>query len=298
MASPIESLLQGYSLQSPVETENALKEKMQEIALAGLARAKFFDKAAFYGGTALRIFYRLPRFSEDLDFTLYKTDPKFSLKPYFPAIEGAMRSFGLEVAVTEKNKGEGREIESAFLKANTRVHLLQIDATKALAGRVDANKTMEIKFEVDVYPPQRFETEVKVLLPPISASVKMLRPSSLFAGKMHAVLFRKWKENVKGRDFYDLLWFIGKSIPVHLPYLEEKIADSLGEKAPRPLTEEKVRELLTEKIAKTNFTTARKDVERFLRHPEEVEAWSPEFFLAAIENLQFSPPSAGSSSAT
>ncbi|MBK7962433.1 MAG: nucleotidyl transferase AbiEii/AbiGii toxin family protein, partial [Bdellovibrionales bacterium] len=77
MARPIDSLIAKYKPTTAQEFENALKATIQEITLAGLARAHFFEKAAFYGGTALRIFYGLPRFSEDLDFTLLSEQHDF-----------------------------------------------------------------------------------------------------------------------------------------------------------------------------------------------------------------------------
>lgn len=286
--SLIESLIQKYSPKDTQEYENALKEVMQEITLAGLSRAKFFDKGAFYGGTALRIFYGLPRFSEDLDFTLFKTDPHFKLKPYFAIVKQTLESFGFEVNIEEVTKLENRKVESAFLKANTRIHLLKINTARTLASKIQSNKIMNVKFEVDVYPPQGFETEVKPLLPPISASVTVLKPSFLFAGKMHAVLFREWKGRVKGRDYYDLLWYLGQNIPVSLSYLEQKMIEGGKIGVGTKLTPNEVMSLLKNKISKVDVEKTRNDIAKFLRHPEELNSWSKEYFLAAIQKLKFS----------
>ncbi|MGK5086704.1 nucleotidyl transferase AbiEii/AbiGii toxin family protein [Bdellovibrionota bacterium FG-2] len=286
MASPIESLLQKYWPKNAQEYENALKEVMQELTLAGLSRAKFFDKGAFYGGTALRVFYGLPRFSEDLDFTLFKTDPGFKLKPYFSVIQQTLESFGFDVVIEEVTKGESRKVESAFLKANTQIHLLKISAASALARKVQSNKLMAVKFEVDVYPPVGFETEVKPLFPPITASVTVLKSSSLFAGKMHAVLFREWKNRVKGRDFYDLLWFLGQNIPLNLRYLGQKMQEGGKLAKDASLTRETVVSLLEEKIASLDWDKAKSDVTQFLRTPVEVEPWSQEFFMSVIPRLK------------
>jgi len=286
VATPIESLIQKYAPRTTLEFENALKEVMQEITLAGLARAKFFDKGAFYGGTALRIFYGLPRFSEDLDFTLFKKNSGFKLKPYFSAVEQALEAFGFAVTIEEVEKEEDRKVKSAFLKANTRIHLLKIDAAGALASKVQANKLMNVKFEVDVDPPAGFESEGKALMPPITASVTVLKPSSLFAGKMHAVLFREWKGRVKGRDFYDLLWYLGQDIPVKLLYLEQKMKDDGKLGAGETLVRGKVVQLLSEKITNIDWQKAKSDVAQFLRDPAELDPWSKEFFLAAIPRLK------------
>jgi hypothetical protein len=286
MPSPIESLLQKYSPRSPDEYEHALKEIMQEITLAGLSRAKFFDKGAFYGGTALRIFYGLPRFSEDLDFTFFQPDPNFKLKPYFESVTQALESFGFTVIIEEVKKSEDRKGESAFLKANTRMHLLKVDSSGVLAGKVQSNKLMSIKFEVDVYSPLGFETEVKPLLPPITASVTVLKPSSLFTGKMHAVLFREWKGRIKGRDYYDLLWYLGQKIPLRLNYLEQKMKEGGKLSTEQTLTRDEVIDLFKKKIASVNLELAKKDVAGFLRDPRELDLWSQDFFLNAISLLK------------
>src|SRR3989338_5891631 len=203
MASPIDSLIQKYNPQTLNDFENSLKEVMQEITLAGLARANFFDKAAFYGGTALRVFYNIPRFSEDLDFTLLNPQSNFSLNNYFTSVSELLHSFGFEVEIDAVKKSGDKKIESAVLKANTQIHLLKIESARSIAQKVQSNKKMNVKFEVDIHPPLGFETEVKPLFPPFTAAIKVLTLPSLFAGKLHAVLFRKWKQRVKGRDFYD-----------------------------------------------------------------------------------------------
>lgn len=287
MTSPIEQLIAKYNPKTSQDHENALKEVMQEITLAGLAHAGFFEKAAFYGGTALRIFYGLPRFSEDLDFTLLQNQPDFRLQPYFSSIKETLTAFGFHVEIKEVKKNKELKIESAFLKANTQIHFLKIETSKALAKSVQTNTTMDIKFEVDVIPPHGFETEVKILLPPMTASIKTLKPSSLFAGKMHAVLFRKWKTRVKGRDFYDLLWYLGQNTPLRLSYLETKMREGKTLSVTEKLTDTIVRDLLRERILSIDWENAQKDVVTFLRNPKEVQSWNQELFLQAIEKLKF-----------
>ena len=289
MASPIESLLQKYSPKTPQDYENALKEIIQEITLAGLARAQFFDKAAFYGGTALRIFYGLPRFSEDLDFTLLKPQPDFRLQPYFSSVIQVLNSFGFEVDVTAVDKKPERTAESAFLKANTQMHLMKIASARDLLPAIQKHQVLQIKFEVDVDSPLGFETEVKPLLPPITAAVKILKPSSLFAGKMHAVLFRQWKSRIKGRDFYDLLWYIGQGIPLKLSYLERKMQNGVVLKASEVLTAQSVQERLDQRLKTIDWQNAKKDVITFLRDPNELDTWNLEFFQSVAQMIKFEP---------
>ncbi len=286
MRGPLDSLIKRYNPTTAQEFENALKEIIQEMTLAGLARAHFFDKAAFYGGTALRVFYGLPRFSEDLDFTLLSEQPDFSLKTYFKSVVETLNSFGLEVEVEEIDKKVSNDVESAFLKANTRMHLLRIEAGKKYADKIHDNKKMSVKFEVDTTPPMGFETEVKVLPPPITASIKVLKPSYLFSGKMHAILFRKWKSRIKGRDFYDLLWYLGQNIPINLGYLENKMRDGKTWQESRKMTRDDLVKTLEARIKTIDFTNASQDVSVFLKDPDEVTNWNQEMFLTAIKGMR------------
>jgi predicted nucleotidyltransferase component of viral defense system len=286
MSSPIDNLIARYNPTTAQEFENALKEIIQDITLASLARAQFFDKAAFYGGTALRIFHGLPRFSEDLDFTLLSAQPDFSLKIYFKSVSDGLKSFGLDVAIEEVDKKVSTNIESAFLKANTRIHLLRIDAGKKFADKIQDNKKLSVKFEVDTTPPLGFETEVKVLPPPITASIKVLTPSFLFSGKMHAILFRKWKTRIKGRDFYDLLWYLGQKTPLNLGYLETKMRDGNAWTETRKINHDDLLSLLTERIKTIDFKSAAQDVVAFIKDPDEVTGWNQELFLSALKSLK------------
>lgn len=289
MSRPIEALVAKYNPKTAPEMENALKEVIQEIALAGLARAKFFEVAAFYGGTAARIFHGLPRFSEDLDFTLLSKNAEFSLKPFFNAVSEMLESFGVSVEIEELVKNVETPIESAFLKANTKIHFLKIEIAKKFADRIQSNKKLNIKFEVDTMPPLGFETEIKVLPPPITASVRLLTPSCLFAGKMHAILFRDWKNRVKGRDFYDLLWYLGLKTPLSLSYLERKMREGGKWTEGRTLLRDDLIHLLEQRLQTINFISAAKDVEAFIRDPAELADWNLEHFLNAISALRTQP---------
>lgn len=283
---PIDSLIEKYSPRTASEYENALKQVIQEITLAGLARANFFDVASFCGGTALRIFHGLPRFSEDLDFTLMSNHSNFALKNYFGSVVGILKSFGFDVEVVEVKKKTLSKIESAFVKANTKIHLLKIDPGKKLAAKVQNNKLLSVKFEVDTTPCLGFETEVKILPPPITSSIRVLKLPYLFGGKMHAILFRRWRNRVKGRDFYDLLWFLGQNVPLSLSYLESKMRDGGVLKKNKSLTRETFLEILEERIRTIDFETAAQDVAAFIKDPLEVSSWSSEMFLAGVRGIK------------
>jgi len=221
----IKEWLETYRPSSQEEAKDALREIMQEIALAGLYRAGFFEKAAFYGGTALRIFYGLDRFSEDLDFSLLAVEPEFSLNKYQDAIIQEFEALGMHVSIREKQKTNQTNIDSAFLKSETIWKELVLEGIIPQNG-MEQVANVKIKIEVDREPPLGFETEDKLLLKPFSFYVKCLTLPNLFAGKMHALLFRKWGENVKGRDWYDMEWYIRKGIPLNLDHFLMRARDS------------------------------------------------------------------------
>ena len=199
----IKEWLGQYEPKNNTQAEQALREIMQEVALAGLQRAGFFEKAAFYDGTALRIFHKLPRFSEDLDFSLLKGDSKFTLQPYLNGMLAEFEALGIRVAVAEKTKTARSNVDSAFLKADTEWKELVLKEIIP-QERLGMRPAIKIKLEVDTKPPQGFMTEEKLLIKPFSFYVKCFTLPDLFAGKMHALLFRKWKDRVKGRDWFDL----------------------------------------------------------------------------------------------
>lgn len=274
-----------YNPQNDEETLAALREIMQEIALAGLSRTDFFEKAAFYGGTALRIFYNLDRFSEDLDFSLLEVNRDFSLDPYFPAIISEFKAMGITVNIQEKDKKIPTSIESAFLKTETIwKELVLIDVIKQ-AGIV-SNKTIKIKLEVDCKPPIGFKTEEKLLIRPFSFYVKCFAPSSLFAGKMHALLFRKWKNRVKGRDWYDLEWYIKKGIPLDISHFLQRAKDT-GDWQDENITPEQILELLKNKIDAVSFENIKQDVVKFIKNDTILQVWSSPYFKNLIEKLRF-----------
>ena len=281
----IKEWIADYSPQNEEEILSALREIMQEITLAGLSRTDFFEKGAFYGGTALRIFYGLDRYSEDLDFSLLKPDAAFSIEPYFDAILNEFKSLGLTVSIKEKIKTKRTAIDSAFLKAETIWQEIVLEDVIKETG-VRSNRTLKIKIEVDRQPPLNFETEEKLLLRPFSFYVKCFTKPSLFAGKMHALLFRKWKNRVKGRDWYDLEWYIKKGIPLDVNHFLTRARDT-NDWQDEAISNEQVVELLKNKIESISFKGITEDVVRFIKNDEAIKIWSPEYFKDLIENIKF-----------
>ncbi len=283
MNEAVEQMLARYGPKSSEDYENALKEILQEIILLGLDRNSFFEKAAFYGGTALRILHGLDRFSEDLDFTLLKPDHNFNLNKYFLGLERELKAFGFDCSLQRVEKDDDRTTESAFLKTNTQMLFLNIHGAKFFADKIQKTQILKIKFEVDVTPSTAFETEIKTLLLPSPFTVKTLTLSSLFAGKMHAALLRKWKKRVKGRDFYDVQWYLARNIPIKREYLEEKMQASGVLKG--SLSKEHLIDLFEKRVDSIDWEQAKQDVIGFLKDKSQVKLWSAEFFREIIQKI-------------
>jgi len=280
----IKAWLEEYNPANQQEAKDGLREIMQEIALAGLSRAGFFEKAAFYGGTALRIFYGLDRFSEDLDFSLLAVDPEFSLIKYQDAIIAEFNALGMQVAIREKQKTNKTNIDSAFLKSETIWKELVLEQIIPQSG-LNQVANITIKIEVDREPPLGFETEERLLLKPFSFYVKCLTLPNLFAGKMHAFLFRKWGTNVKGRDWYDMEWYIRKGIPLNLKHFVIRAKDS-GDWDKDDISEEEFRQLLKAKIDAVKMDYVINDIRRFIKDPQALAIWSPQYFHDLVSKLK------------
>ena len=274
-----------YNPQNEEETLAAMREIMQEIALAALSRTDFFDKAAFYGGTALRIFYGLDRFSEDLDFSLLAPNPDFSLTPYFSKIVEEFQSLGMNVSIREKDKRIKTQVESAFLKSETIWQELVLEDLVKQHG-ISSNKTIKIKIEIDRIPPLGFATEEKLLIRPYSFYVKCFTMPSLFAGKLHALLFRKWKSRVKGRDWYDMEWYIRKGVPLNMHHFLQR-AKETNDWNEDQISQEQILQLLISKIESVAFDSVKEDVVRFIADDQKLAIWSPNYFKDLIQKMKF-----------
>jgi len=286
MHEAVVRMLSKYECRSAEDYTHALREIMQEIALLGLWRSKFFENSAFYGGTALRILYGLDRFSEDLDFSLLAPMRDFDIDKYSLALEKELRAFGFDVRVEKRNKVVNTPVQSAFLKANTFNELLLISTDESIVQAVPRGQVLKIKLEVDTDPPPGFSTKPKYLLQPVPFAVRTYTPPDLFAGKMHAVLCRKWKNRVKGRDWYDLVWYIANHPELHLAHLEQRMLQSGHLADGQTLDGRAFHQLLSDRIDSLDVDQARCEVEPFVRHPEALEIWSREFFHDVASRIE------------
>lgn len=286
MNDAVARMLGRYKLDTTEACVRALREVLQEIALLGLWRAKFFEEAALYGGTALRVLHGLDRFSEDLDFSLLQPDANYDLTRYSRALQVELGAFGFEVEAVPQDKEKGTAIRSAFLKADTLRKLVEVRAGDAVLTGIPKGKIVKIKLEIDTMPPPGFDTKAKFLLNPIPFSVRTYSLPDLFAGKMHAVICRRWKARVKGRDWYDFVWFAANHPELHLAHLRERMVQSGHWPEGESLTERAFRKNLDEAIGAVDLDGARKEVAPFVADPDSLAAWSPGFFRTVSEKVK------------
>ena len=279
-----EQMLKKYEARNTNEKKNAIKEVMQEIVLCGLSRAGFFEKAAFYGGTALRIFYGLDRFSEDLDFSLMTADEKFALSDYFPILEKEIASYGLNVTISEKEKNVESGIRSAFLKGNTKEHILLFYADERATG-VAGNDTIKIKFEVNVIPPEGATFEHRYCLLPAPYEITLYDMPSLFAGKVHAVICRAWKTRIKGRDLYDYVFYLSHGAKLNTEHLKNRLVESGAWEKDRLFTVDDAKKLLCDRFDGIDYEQAKDDVRPFVKDTAALNLWSADFFKQITEQL-------------
>lgn len=286
MHEAVTQMLQKYPLNRLEDYTKALREIIQEVALLGLWRSKFFDKAAFYGGTALRILYGLDRFSEDLDFTLLEPMGDFDLGSFGSSLGKELQGFGFEMHLEQKIRAAKSPVQSAFLKAETFRQMLVIEIGEEILRQVPKGQTIKIKLEVDTNPPPDFSTETKYLLAPIPFPVRVLILPDLFAGKMHAVLFRRWKTRVKGRDWYDLVWYISHHPELHLRHLQERMRQTGDWNSTEELTAEAFFSVLHSAIDALDINKAREEVSPFIKDTEVLSIWSREFFHDIVQRIK------------
>lgn len=284
MNSVLKNMLDKYEIKNSIDETNAMKEIIQEIVICGLSRGGFFNEAAFYGGTALRIFYGLNRFSEDLDFALLKPNKDFDLSKYFPFIEKEVQAYGLNLSITEKEKTKDSNIMSAFLKGDTKEHILIFFPNENMQNTTSL-KNIKIKFEVDINPPSGAKYDLKYKLLPSPHQVKLYDEASLFAGKIHAILCRNWNYRTKGRDLYDYIFYLSKNISVNLELVKEKLIDSNVLKGNDNFDINVLKEMLTAKFNEINYNDAKEDVIAFIEDKDSLNLWTKEFFIEITKNI-------------
>jgi len=276
----IQERLAAHACKSTLEEDQALREITQEIILAGLGRTDLFSRAGFHGGTCLRIFHNLNRFSEDMDFALDAPDPAFRLSPYLDRIRQELAVYGYELEIDDRSKA-GATVRQAFVKDDSIGKLLSLD----YLPRTGPMRKLRIKLEVDTNPPSGALYDMPVLDYPFPAAVRIFDLSSLFAGKLHALLCRNY---LKGRDWYDFIWYTARRAPINHALLSAALDQQGPWKGQAPQTDNAwCVAHLSAMIAEHDWMQARRDVQRFVKPHElpSLELWSRDYFLRQCAKL-------------
>ena len=285
MVTTIEQIVKSHNPSTIDETKAIIREIVQSIVLIGLSRSGFFSKASFYGGTALRIFYNLNRYSEDLDFTLNNAEPDFSIELYTSKIKEVALSYGLELEIMKKNQKTKSPIESAFAKLNTYQTFISLKLDNKIISTLHKDELLKVKFEIDCNPSLGFKNETKWLDIPEFAQVVVLDEPSLFAGKLHAILCRNYKNTVKGRDYYDFLFYVQKRIKPNLIYLRNKLIETGKINALDHFDLNVLKSMLKEQFEKVDFNQVKQDAMRFVFKNEDLSYYTKDLFIQMAEKI-------------
>lgn len=286
MSSMLESMIAPYEASSLEQRKHVLREVAQEIILCGLSRAGFFGPAAFHGGTALRIFHGLDRFSEDMDFSLREPDYAFDLAPYLASAERECEAWGLHFRAEEKRKTRESAIKSAFLKTSMRECLITLFSDDGVADAIMPGELLRIRLELDTDPAPNATFERQYRLLPAPYEVCLYDASSLFAGKVHAVIARAWRSRVKGRDLYDYVFYRARKTRVNLAHLKAKLQQTGQLRDGEAFGVEDARRLLCERFRSIDYAQAKDDVLPFVSDPQVLNLWSADFFCAITDGLE------------
>lgn len=279
-------LFEEYLEKNQGAVHRALAETIQVVALLGLSRTDFFAHAAFYGGTALRLLYNLDRFSEDLDFSMVKPLKSFGLSSYLHSLRDEMKAFGFTVEIENHGKTMETPIESAFIKANTRLHIIRAGAPDAIARRIHRNALCKVKLEVDIDPPPKAEFDTRYIDDPVPFSVRAYSGPALLAGKIDAILYRGWQNRVKGRDWYDFAFLVRKKVPLLLAHLEARLRQRGVYTDQAPLSADQCKKMIARRIESVDFESARADIAAFVSDPRDLDVWSGDYFHHVLNKLQ------------
>lgn len=231
-----------------------LAEILQHLILQSLYRQGFFGHLVFTGGTALRLLYHTNRFSEDLDFSLMKKKG-FRFRPF---LERVQKDLLLQRLGFDFYPKEEKNVAQAQIRFPDLLQEFKLTPLK--------DQKLMIKIEVDTHPPDGGTVELALVTSPFSYTVSVFDLPSLFATKLHAIFFRRY---VKGRDYYDLMWYLGKRVRPNFALLNNAIRQTEGKG--NEIREDQLKEKLTARLGKVDFAKIRAEVGRFLIRREELK---------------------------
>ncbi len=258
-----------HGLPDPQRARSWVREYLQARVLAFLQDSGAMAGIAFHGGTCLRFLYSIPRYSEDLDFALERPSAPYDFRQLVGRIE---RGFTDEAYAVDCRVQDAHPVHSAFIRFPGLLHELGLSAQRTEAAA--------IKIEVDTRPPPGARCETTLVRRHVVVNLYHHDRASLLAGKLHAVLQRPW---VKGRDLYDLAWYLGDpSWPGPNLEMLSNALDQSGWNGPRVLPDN-WRNLLDAKLAQVDWKRAVTDVQPFLERQAELALLTRESFSRLLE---------------
>jgi len=276
----LQTRIDDYGPKDAIEQECVLQEILQQYVLMSLSKTAFFRKAMFHGGTCLRLLHQLPRFSEDLDFLLMKKDERFDWPRYLNDVQEDCALEGIDFEIRDRSKAD-LAVKKAFLKTDSVGKIF----TLTLPHYREASRKTRIKLEIDTNPPGGSDYEPRFLTFPRPATIACQSLESGFATNIHALLCRSY---VKGRDWYDLIWYVNRGISPKLDVLSNALDQQRPWQGEQPeVTMDWLVEHMKEKVKDIDWEGARNDVKRFLPSPEAegLAQWGTPFFLSVVERI-------------
>lgn len=282
----IKQMIDKYQIVDGISARKAIREIMQEITLCGLYRSFIFNKISFYGGTCLRIFFGIDRFSEDLDFSTDMPD-QIDLRDYKSYIDDEFGALGLNVTFEIKEKSDSANIKRGYVRGNAKELFVAFGIDEKIINTTNHNEEIKVKLEIDSNAPFFAGYDIKAGLLPYPYAVRTYDIESLFAGKISAVLCRGWKSRVKGRDLYDYCFYLSKDIAVNLKCVEARIMHD-GIELDHELTLEELKKMLCDKFDLIDYEKAKLDMLNFIDDKRSLDLWNKEFFKSITQNLKSS----------
>lgn len=261
---------------SPQRARNLVREYLQARILEELQRCGALRSLAFQGGTALRFLYAIARHSEDLDFALEHPERGYDLRGWLRRVRATFAGEGYEVAVTVNDK---RTVHGAFVRFRGLLAELDLASQKS--------EVLAIKVEVDTRPPRGAVLETTVVRRHVLLQLNHHDRASLFAGRLHAILQRPF---AKGRDLYDLLWYLTdtRPVPPNLTLLNNALAQTgwTGE----PLTGATWTDPVRDRLRSLDWKAVVADVRPFLEDAAAADLLTPENLLRALDQFAAGDP--------
>ena len=263
---------------------NSAREIMQETILSGLSRANFFKHAAFQGGTCLRIFHDLDRFSEDLDFCLTDDEYPLDLEKLSRSVINETRSLGMDLEISP-NKRQVRQTVGFKIKGNTRSILEVFGFNEDVIRSADPDMKINIKIDIETDVGDGFRLDHVYRAQPMNYDCTLLDMTSLFAGKTAAVIGRNWKDRFKGRDLYDFEWYVKNNTHLNMRYLEHKLRRD-GILTDADFNGTILKDLLKERFKVIDYVSAYADIEFFVDADERPVDWDVNHFIGLLDDLK------------